>query len=152
MAPVAEGFGSHNKTSFLCDHSSNSNCLFYLIFSPPVLSVLWPLTPVSEAWQRFSVNFFPTVSFFQKPLRCPACLGCILTLFPKRRSPTAGSCWCVMLPSANSGRQMCPAACSCLLWDGYLSYPISEPWNWEPNATAYLSVRLLGAVLLILCC
>lgn len=67
---------------------------FIWFFSPPVLSVLWPLTPVSEAWQRFSVNFFLTVSFFQKSPWCPACLGCILTLFPKTRSPTAGSCWC----------------------------------------------------------
>lgn len=80
---MAEGFGSHNKTSFPYDHSSVSNSLFCLsLFHPPPLSLLpslpaslacsWPFSPVPEAWHRFSANFPPSVSLLSLAQRYKA--------------------------------------------------------------------------------
>lgn len=72
---MAEGFGSHNKTSFPYDHWSVSNSLFCLSLSstpllfpffPPSLACSWPFSPVPEAWHRFPANFPPSVSLLSR--------------------------------------------------------------------------------------
>lgn len=58
---MAEGLGSHNKTSFLYDHSDISNCFFSFFLS--ILYFLWLFVPVFNVWHKFLVNFPPSVFF-----------------------------------------------------------------------------------------